>query len=160
MSHLGYYNNMVSLNNVFYESHKTIIEKVLKDVGQSDKAEEMGFIRYNQVHKIQIHKDNYFHKDLGGIETGPDGMSVAFHAMQILLYMGFSEIVLVGFDCGGDHSYKDKYKNDVCDWGYRLNYQLINRWKLFKKFVEKEYSNVNIKIINPIGLKNIFKEYN
>lgn len=41
MSHLGYYNNMVSLNNMFYESHKTIIEKVLKDVGQSDKAEEM-----------------------------------------------------------------------------------------------------------------------
>ena len=41
MSHLGYYNNMVSLNNMFYESHKTIIEKVLKDVGQSDKAEEL-----------------------------------------------------------------------------------------------------------------------
>ena len=41
MSHLGYYNDMVSLNNMFYESHKKIIEKVLKDVGQSDKAEEM-----------------------------------------------------------------------------------------------------------------------
>jgi len=32
---------MVSLNNMFYESHKAIIEKVLKDVGQSDKADEM-----------------------------------------------------------------------------------------------------------------------
>jgi hypothetical protein len=124
-----------------------------------NKAQEMGFIRYNQVHEIQIHKDNYFHKDLGGIETGPDGMSVAFHAMQILLYMGFNEIVLVGFDCGGDHSYKDKYEDDVCDWGYGLNHQLINRWKLFKNFVEKEYNNVNIEVVNPIGLKNIFKEY-
>ena len=41
MSHLGYYNNMVSLNTLFYESHKTIIEKVLKDVGQLDKVDEM-----------------------------------------------------------------------------------------------------------------------
>lgn len=124
-----------------------------------NKAKDMGFVRYNQVHERQIHKYNYFHKDLGGIETGPDGMSVAFHAMQILLYMGFNKVVLVGFDCGGVHSYKYIYKNDVCDWGYRLNIQLINRWKLFKKFVEKEYSDVNIKVINPVGLKNIFKEY-
>jgi len=56
-------------------------------------------------------------------------------------------------------SYKDKYEDDVCDWGYGLNHQLINRWKLFKKFVEKEYNNVNIEVVNPIGLKNIFKEY-
>lgn len=41
MSHLGYYNNMVSLNNMFYESHKTIIEKVLKDLDQSDRTEEL-----------------------------------------------------------------------------------------------------------------------
>tara|TARA_B100001121_G_C18361377_1_gene467256 strand:- start:61 stop:456 length:396 start_codon:yes stop_codon:yes gene_type:complete len=32
---------MVSLNTMFYESHKTIIEKVLKDLGASDKADEM-----------------------------------------------------------------------------------------------------------------------
>jgi hypothetical protein len=32
---------MVSVNNMFYESHKTIIEKVLKDLGQSDKTDEM-----------------------------------------------------------------------------------------------------------------------
>lgn len=124
------------------------------------KAQEMGFIRYNQAHEKQIHKVNYFHKDLGTIDSGPDGMSVAFHAMQILLYMGFTEIILVGFDCGGEHSYKTLYKDDVCDWGHGLNHQLINRWKLFKKFLEKEYNNVDIKVINPVGLKNIFNEIN
>lgn len=126
-----------------------------------DKAKKLGFIRYNQIYEKQIHKKNYFHKDLSPINSGPDGMSVAFHALQILLYMGFNEIILVGFDCGGSHSYKkyDKYKNDVCDWGKNINYNLIKRWLLFKKFLNKEYNNVNIKVINPVGLKNIFITY-
>ena len=41
MSHLGYYNNMVAMNSLFYESHKTLIEKVLKSVGKEDKVDEM-----------------------------------------------------------------------------------------------------------------------
>ena len=41
MSHLAYYNNAVSLNNIFYDSHKTLIEKILKEVGQEDKLDSL-----------------------------------------------------------------------------------------------------------------------
>ena len=42
--------------------------------------------------------------------------------------MGFDEIILVGFDCGGIHSYKndDEYKDAVCDWREELKNDLIN----------------------------------
>ena len=122
-----------------------------------DDAEKLGFIRYNQVHH-KIDPNNYFHKDLEYNQNGPDGMSVAFHAMQILLFMGFKKIILVGFDCGGDHSYKNIVHDDKCDWGYNINKQLVNRWIIFSEFINKKYTNKNIYVINPIGLKGVFPE--
>ena len=126
-----------------------------------DKAKELGFIRYNQVYK-NVHTTKNFHKDLSCLESGPSAYSVAFHAMQILLYMGFKRIILVGFDCGGSHSYKkfDECKNDICDWGSEINKDLVNYWKTFSHWMMKEYSDVVVEVIRPVGLKNIFKEYN
>lgn len=121
------------------------------------KAKELGFVRYNQKHR----KKN-FDKDLSSINSGPSSHTVAFHALQILLYMGFNEIILVGFDCGGgSHSYKkyDKYKDDICDWVEKngINNDLINEWKKMEKWIGKEYTDVNVKVVNPVGLKGIFK---
>ena len=75
--------------------------------------------------------------------------------------MGFNEIVLVGFDCGGIHSYKndDKYKDDKCDWGQELHHGLVREWKKMEKWISSEYTSVNIKVVNPIGLKGIFELY-
>lgn len=122
-----------------------------------DDAEKLGFVRYNQIH-YKIDPNNYFHMDLEYTQNGPDGMSVAFHAMQILLFMGFKKIILVGFDCGGEHSYINDIENDKCDWGVNINIQLVNRWILFSNFLKKKYSDREVYVINPVGLKNIFTE--
>jgi hypothetical protein len=41
MSHLAYYNNTVILNNLFYDSHKNLIMKVLKDLNREDKVDDL-----------------------------------------------------------------------------------------------------------------------
>ena len=41
MSHLVYYNNLVSVNDVFFNSHKSLIQRVCKELGQEDKASEL-----------------------------------------------------------------------------------------------------------------------
>tara|TARA_B100001175_G_C19484940_1_gene629215 strand:+ start:28 stop:1551 length:1524 start_codon:yes stop_codon:yes gene_type:complete len=124
-------------------------------------AKSLGFVRYNQINKnVPINK---FYKDLSTIESGPSAYTVAAHGVQILLYMGFTEIILIGFDCGGKHSYSvdEKYKNDICYWdSNNVHLELINWWKNMSKWIDNEYENVNIYVINPKGLKNIFKEYN
>ena len=121
-----------------------------------EKAKKLGFVRYNQKYG-----NKGFDKDLSSINSGPSAYTVAFHALQILLYMGFNEIVLVGFDCGGIHSYKnyDEYKDDKCDWGQGLHHGLINEWKEMEKWISSEYTSVNVKVVNPVGLKGIFKLY-
>lgn len=122
-------------------------------------AKEYGFIRYNQV--VNNRPSSYYCKDLSDSTSGACIDTVAFAAIQILLYMGFKKIILVGFDCGGDHSYKKykKYKEDVCNWGKNINKDLIDYWINFKNWLSREYKDREIKIVNPIGLKNIFEEY-
>ena len=41
MSHLAYYNNIEILNNLFYDSHKNLIMKVLKDLNREDKVDDL-----------------------------------------------------------------------------------------------------------------------
>ena len=41
MSHLVYYNNLVSVNEIFFSSHKSLIQRVCKELGQEDKASEL-----------------------------------------------------------------------------------------------------------------------
>lgn len=88
---------------------------------------------------------------------GVDNVSVAFQALQILLFMGFTNITLVGFDIFGDHSYKNHVKNDVCDWNNNEAHKtLLNRWQRFKEYLEKSWKHIHIDCINPIGLKGVF----
>lgn len=120
-------------------------------------AKEMNFIPFDQTYHKNDPK-HYFHKDLEIKGKAVDGMSVCFAAIQILLFMGFEEIILVGFDCGGCHSYKEKYKDDICEWDKNIDQNLVKRWKLYKKFMSKFYKDRKIKVINPKGLKNVFEE--
>ena len=41
MSHLVYYNNLVNVNEIFFNSHKSLIERVCKELGQDSAAEEL-----------------------------------------------------------------------------------------------------------------------
>jgi hypothetical protein len=128
-----------------------------------DEALKDGYIRYNQIANCP---NEIFSKDLELFDNGVCAYSVAFAAMQILLFMGFTEIILIGFDCGGGtHSYKikdpEKYKNDHTGWGSAngLHNNLINWWRRFKVHLNSSFPNVDVKVINPIGLKGIFEEY-
>jgi hypothetical protein len=69
------------------------------------------------------------------------GHSIVFPAIQMILYMGASKIYLVGCDLDG-HSTELPY------W-----------WGEFKKWKELKYPQVEIVVINPVGLSGIFNEY-
>jgi hypothetical protein len=41
MAHLEYYNNVVGINEMIYDSHKLLLEKVTMELGQYEKFEEL-----------------------------------------------------------------------------------------------------------------------
>lgn len=151
-------NKTIKMVNCWTDNN--IIHPTLKKKTQIDPelAKSLGFIRYNQIYYRPKFK---YYKDFSLYKSGVDGYSTGFHAMQILLYMGFTKFILVGFDCGGNHSYKkfQEYKDDLCGWGKEINLKLVNQWKIFKEWIKKNYNNIDIKVINPLGLINIFEEY-
>ena len=80
--------------------------------------------------------------------------SIAFPALQVLLYTGVKKIYLVGCDCGGQSSYlsdeKVPWADDTLD--------MIRRWETFKVFAHSSYPDVEIISINPVALKGVFDE--
>ena len=90
-------------------------------------------------------------KDVGNYCFGTT-MSTIFMPLQFALFCGFKIIYLVGCDCiGSNFVYTDhkQIKND----------KLINTWKLIKDWINFTYPNVEVKVINPLELKDIFPEY-
>ncbi len=69
------------------------------------------------------------------------GHTIVFPAIQMLLYMGIKKLYIVGCDLT-DHDPELPY------W-----------WSIFKTWSEENYPNVEIIIMNPVGLKSIFKDY-
>lgn len=120
-------------------------------------AQALGFNCLSQGLKITNGKDIWF-KDVS--ENPVDSFSTIFQAIQILLYMGFRKIILIGADCGGMHSYKSLVKVDKTDWNPKILFkELISHWKKFKKWVNKNYPSVEIESINPVGLIDVFPLY-
>ena len=78
--------------------------------------------------------------------------STVFIALQFALYSGVKTIYLVGCDCEGGNFKFNEYM-------VTRNESLINHWKLVKKWIKFDYSDVKIKVINPRGLKDIFPEH-
>lgn len=117
-----------------------------------NEAKRLGFETYDIAFGKSYESDETWHLDL---KKGFDACSIILAACQWLLFMGFSEIVLVGCDCTSKHSYEHLISNDKCDW--HLN-QLVERWSLFKNYVEKHFKT-KIYVINPKGLKDIFEIY-
>jgi len=92
-------------------------------------------------------------KDVGHYQFG-GSVSTIFHALQFLLYAGVSKVYLVGCDAGTgyaqleDHAL-DNHRNKK---GIKA---MLKEWKVAHDFIGNEYSNVNITVLNPIGLKGI-----
>lgn len=76
--------------------------------------------------------------------------------IQFALYCGFKKILLVGCDLYGtnfklnNHNFIDK-NNKISE------FQSV--WKSIKEWINNEYKDVTVQVINPIGLKDIFDEY-
>ncbi len=119
-----------------------------------DEAKQLGFLTYNINFGID-HEDPNHTWHIDPIMNGFDGVSISLASCQILIYLGFTEIILVGCDCTTKHSYEHLIEQDKCDW--QLN-QLVERWIRFKNYVKQYFPHVHIKVINPIGLKNVFEE--
>ncbi len=91
-------------------------------------------------------------------KKGLNAGSVIFQALNILLHMGIKNIILVGADCGGGHSYKKIIEKDKCGWGESgAHGGIIKKWILVKEWISVNYPDVNITVKNPVHLK-IFKE--
>ncbi len=119
-----------------------------------NEATNLGFEMYNIL--FGKSKEHPVHTWYADVNKGLDAVSIAFASCQLLLYMGFSEIVLVGFDCSSSHSYSDMLEKDKCDW---KDNQLVERWIRFKAFVEKCYPTTKISVVRPLGLKDVFTTY-
>ena len=79
--------------------------------------------------------------------------SVAFPAMQFILWTNPKRIYLVGCDCSNAH-----YDNTPLGDNHTSLSFLIEPWKNFKNFAQRYYPETEIICVNPVGLKGIFKE--
>lgn len=112
-----------------------------------DDATKLGFIIYNQIRGIE------WRLDFSDPTSGPSSYSTCFHGVQILMFMGFKNIYLVGFDCGGESLHTKEIFSTSS-----IHQPLVDRWISFRNWAARQYPNINIFVSNPIGLKNVFKE--
>jgi len=92
-----------------------------------------------------------YRKDIQKLWFGDGGGSTIFICMQFALFCGFKEINLVGCDITGSQHFTSKNRKS------NLSY-LNTSWKKFKKFLETESIDIQINVINPIGLKGFFTD--
>ena len=67
------------------------------------------------------------------------------------IYMGCTKIYLVGMDCDYGHFYPSITRNE----GNFTN--LVNGWRLIEKYLNEHLPSIDVTVLNPIGLKDIFK---
>lgn len=89
-----------------------------------------------------------FQKDIINKPLWDKGRSVAFSAMQFLLWCEPKEIYLVGCDC-------TTKRFDNSKSGIDSNHTILF-WKKIKEFAGKNYPNIKIYSINPISLTEVF----
>lgn len=104
--------------------------------------------RYCIVHPTE---KNDFAFDLATQPLG-DAYSIAFPAMQFILWTNPKRIYIVGCDCteSGYHDSKDK--------NVLATNEVIEGWKRIKEFAKTYYPDTEIISINPVRLKGIFKD--
>ncbi|WP_286131652.1 6-hydroxymethylpterin diphosphokinase MptE-like protein [Bacillus sp. FJAT-25509] len=88
-----------------------------------------------------------------------DGYSITYSMIQLAVYMGFSEIYLIGVDCNYSLNSPQHFK----DYGYRETsseavIRMINAYKEAKKFADRN----QIKIYNATrgGMLEVFERVN
>jgi hypothetical protein len=112
-----------------------------------------------------VKRHNYFPKEISEEKLNRRG-SIAIDMIQFALYAGFKNIYLVGHDC--NYGIKDKNGKNISHYNQEVDIKsrdqkaipkLLMMWNYIKQFKDKNYKDVNIKIINPVSL-SIFEEIN
>jgi len=85
------------------------------------------------------------------------GGSIAFPAVQFLLYTGVKTIYLVGCDLGNSNAHFHNSKNPTAANDSASNFYLSG-WKMLPEFIKRNYPNSKIITVNPVGLKGVFGE--
>jgi len=104
------------------------------------------------------------------INTPVVGGGVGYRAVQIFLFTGISKLYLVGFDASQEaiRFYKtaNEGKAPSQDLVEGFNTDLSIRkglyhddWMAVKKFVNEEYKDVDVISVNPVYLKNYFRDH-
>ncbi len=108
--------------------------------------------RYYVAHPTE--KKNYTF-DISSQPLG-DCYSIAFPAMQFILWTNPRRIYLVGCDCNinGYFSLKDSPAQNSL-----AVENVLDGWKRMKEFAETYYPDTEIISINPVGLKGLFKDH-
>lgn len=75
--------------------------------------------------------------------------SVTMSALQFILYTGISNLQLVGCDVSSDYAWGQERDSSS-------NEQLRAMWNLVPEFLIRHYPSVRVKVIRPVGLKDIF----
>tara|TARA_R100000315_G_C5205062_1_gene121077 strand:+ start:355 stop:1005 length:651 start_codon:yes stop_codon:yes gene_type:complete len=88
-------------------------------------------------------------------ENATCGVSVIFHALNFLLYTGIKTIYIVGCDCNEKVCFDGKPIINSGDASYDI-YKV--GWKEAKNFIDNNNLETEIISVNPVGLKNLFKE--
>ncbi|MGN1134038.1 MAG: 6-hydroxymethylpterin diphosphokinase MptE-like protein, partial [Oscillospiraceae bacterium] len=141
-----------------YPKMKDVIEKYYhnaENVFVSDELSDMyglssSYITYpfnSAYHLYDQHFNKFYSKFSGNAYARVyDGYSITYSLLQIAVYMGFSEIYLLGADC----SYKKGEKNHFVESGHHDRLEYLNHDKMITGYkAAKEYADANnIKIIN------------
>jgi hypothetical protein len=78
-----------------------------------------------------------------------DAGAISFDALQFALVAGFRKIYLVGHDCNYDKgSFVSKVDNNIKRWGNVI----LRNWSKAKQFIDNEYPDVKVTVINPVSM--------
>ena len=81
----------------------------------------------------------------------PSFGSIAFAALNFIVWMHPRRIFLVGCDCSAGGHFVDN--KDTSHYGY-----MLHGWNQAKLFLSYHYPDIEIISINPVGLKGMFKD--
>ena len=135
----------------FFRSDKQVakhIPQLPQDVQGVSYYKTSGWSFKHPLYKNLAHK---FNKDI--TKEILDCGSIILEALQFALYCGFKSIYLVGCDC--DYSKGTFNTSNHID--HSLKNFMLSNWVKIKNFIDKEYPEVSIITINPVGM-NLFGE--
>ena len=75
--------------------------------------------------------------------------SISFEVLQFILYTGIKKIYLVGHDC--DYS-NGTFAKIMIGKAQRADHYILRYWKIVKEYIDNQYPDVEIVVINPVAL--------